>query len=157
MHARNYTLTLWAIQACFDAWTELNPGLVFAEVEDDPLIWISWEEYHPGHIGRACVDCLSGGASMGTILYGYNCRSERIYYMPNNIRSTIAHEFCHVLGLEHHADPEHLVYGSDYVVDPFPTLGYTVPEQLPEGFIGEQEMLDRHWELGGILNEAVWA
>ena len=153
VYARNYTLTQQAIQAGFDAWAELNPGLAFAEAEDDPLIWISWEEYHPGHVGRACLDCLSRGASMDIILYSYNCRSERAYYMPNNIRNTIAHEFGHILGLEHHINQTHLMYGSEYVVDPFPTLGYTVPEELPEGFIGEQEMLDRYWELGGILNE----
>ena len=153
VHARNYTQTQQAIHAGFDAWAELNPGLAFAEVEDDPLIWISWEEYQPGHVGLACLDCLSHGASMDIILYSYNCRSERIYYMPNNIRNTIAHEFGHILGLEHHVNQTHLMYGSDYVVDPFPTLGYTIPEELPEGFRGEQEMIDRYLELGGILNE----
>lgn len=153
VHARNYTQMLQAIQDGFDAWAELNPGLAFAEVKRNPLIWVSWEEYQPGHVGRACLDCLSRGASMDIILYGYNCRSERIYYMPNNIRNTIAHEFGHILGLEHHANKTHLMYGSDYVVDPFPTLGYTVPEELPEGFVGEREMVDRYWELNGILND----
>lgn len=153
VHARNYTQTLQAIQDGFDAWSRLNPGLAFAEVEDGPLIWVSWKEYHSEHIGLACKDCLSRGAFMDIILYSYNCRSERVYYMPNNIRNTIAHEFGHILGLEHHTNQTHLMYGPDYAVDPFLTLGYTIPEELPGGLIGERELLDRYWELNGILNK----
>ena len=152
VYARNYTQTLQAIHDGFEAWAELNPDLSFARVEENPLIWISWEEYNPGHIGRACLDCLSLGATMDIILYDYNCRNERIYYISNSTRNTIAHELGHILGLEHHTNQTHLMHGDDYVEDPFRTLGYMVPELLPGGFIGEQNMTDRYWELNALLN-----
>ena len=81
-YARNYTRTLQAIQDGFGAWAELNPGLTFARMGDNPLIRINREEYDPGHAGRACLDCLSRGASVDVILYNCNCRSGRICQSP---------------------------------------------------------------------------
>ena len=83
---------LQAIQDGFGAWAELNPGLTFARMGDNPLIRINREEYDPGHAGRACLDCLSRGASVDVILYNCNCRSGRIYHVPNSTRNTMAPE-----------------------------------------------------------------
>ncbi len=104
-------------------------------------------------MSRACLDCLSRGASVDVIPYSCNCRSGRIYHVPNSTRNTMAHELGHIPELGHHTNQTHLMYGSNYAEDPFRTRGCIVPELLPDGFIGEQNMTDRYWELSSPLNE----
>lgn len=153
-YAYNYTETIQAVHDGFGAWSDLNPDLVFEYVDDDPLIVVEWSEYHPDHVGLACFDCLVNGASMEVILYSYDCNGARTHYTPNNIRNTVAHELGHIFGLEHHIDETHLMYGAGdvYTQDPFLTLGYAIPEQLPEGIIGEQAIRDGLADLDLMLD-----
>ena len=151
VYAHNHTQTLQAVHDGFGAWSELNPHLEFIWVERNPLIWIEWAEYQSEYVGLACIWCLGHEAFMDIILYGYNCEGERIHHSPNSVRNTVAHELGHILGLEHHVNQTHLMYGEDFLRDPFPTLGYTIPAQLPEGFVGQDELVSRYEALGKTL------
>lgn len=151
-YAHDYAQTLQAVHDGFKAWSDLNPDLEFVWVEHNPLIWINWAEYQSEYVGLACIWCLGYEASMDVILYGYDCEGKRIYHSPNSVRNTVAHEVGHILGLEHHVDQTHLMHGTDYISDPFQTIGYVVPDLLPEGFIGQPELVSRHDALGHMLN-----
>lgn len=152
-YSYNYTETVLAIQEGFSAWSEINPNLTFARTDAEPTIEIYPTDYSEEHVGLACIDCLLDLAYMDIILYSYDCNGARVYYTPDSIRNTVAHELGHILGLEHHEDGNHLMHGDEYMQHPFLTLGYAIPELLPEWLIGEEELDAELTMLDGVLNQ----
>ena len=141
-YAHDHAQTRQAIRDGFSAWSDLNTHFIFRYVEADPLVWIDFVDYEPEYIGLACVWCLENEPLMEIILYSYDCEGGRIYYEPDYIRNTVAHELGHILGLDHHTDRTHLMYGPEYQVDPYETYGYVVPDMLEELYVGEAGLDD---------------
>lgn len=151
-----------AVRAGLDAWTALNPGITFEEVDAGrPDISIIWIEYDGEHLGVGCLDCLRTGAYIHVVLERPDCRGDPVAYDYGAIRNIVAHELGHNLGLEHHADQGHLMYPQlippsapnvTYVLEhsehnvqvPFDTLGYTIPEPIPWYLVGEKDLLDSY-------------
>lgn len=139
-----------AIRDGFDTWTRANPGIVFEEVASgQPDITVRWIEYTGTHVGSACLDCLRNGAVINVVLEQPDCRDNPVAYGPGKIRNIIAHEFGHNLGLGHDDDEDHLMYGTmpPPPPGPFDSLGYNVPEGVPEYLVGEKSLLDRYNKL----------
>ncbi len=153
VYAVNYIEMLEAIRGGFNAWSDLNTHLSLVHVEQDPLIQIDQIEYSPDHIGLACIYCLVYGASMDVSIYDYNCHDERIHHEPDYVRNIIAHELGHMLGLVHQGNKTHLMYGPEHIQDPYLALDYTIPDQLPESFIGERAMRGQLADLDMALDE----
>ena len=111
-----------------------------------PDITIRWIEYTGTHVGSACLDCLRSGAVINVVLEQPNCRDNPVAYGPGMIRNIIAHEFGHNLGLGHTNDELHLMFGTMPPPPPglFDSLGYNVPEEVPEYLVGEKPLLDRY-------------
>ncbi len=137
------TVVKQAVSDGFGAWTALNPGLLLAEAEENPVIEIRWIEYDGGTVGWACFDCIGDDAFIEVVIHETDCNGDPVLYGPNSIRNTIAHEFGHNIGLEHHPNWTHLMAGGDFVQDPFDTRGYVIPEPLPERPVGEDGPGDR--------------
>lgn len=151
-YAHDYNQTSQAVHDGLSAWSDLNPYLEFVWVERDPLVWIEWVDYTPEYIGLACLWCLHNDPAMEIALYGYDCRGGRIYHDPNSVRNTVAHELGHILGLNHHTNTTHLMYGPAYQVDPYETHGYVVPDNLEGHFVGEAELYNQTMTLRAELD-----
>lgn len=158
VYATNSAETMQAIHGGFEVWTELNPEFEFARTDDpSPFIWINLDEYHHTHVGLACVDCLTNGAEIDITLYDYDCRNARVPYTPEYIRLVMAHEFGHIIGLGHHTNKTHLMYGfeDESALDPFPTLGYAIPDITYEWrLVGERELVEELRSVNATIREA---
>ena len=145
--------TIQAIHDGFTAWSDLNPQLNFSYTNNtDPHITVEFVDYDPHIIGYACLDCIEN-PTLQVVLHSYNCRGSTIYYTPDTIRNTVAHELGHLLGLRHHTDGTHLMFGADRQLHPYRTDGYIIPELLPEGFHGEAALIRTLETLPDILDE----
>ena len=109
-------------------WTKYNPEITFEYTTDQyNELFIHWEKAPKEHIG------LQEGKSIMIGLGQYDCKGKWQHYSKETLSDIAAHETGHYLGLEHHKDKRHLMYGNDeFVRDPFDTLGYSIPPQLTE-------------------------
>ena len=135
-----------AIERGFEIWEEHNPELSFNQISEGGDILIHWKiEPNPNSLGSALETRQFKGII--TLQIGnYNCEGTYVEYHSDSLTDTTMHEIGHILGLEHHIDPEHLMYGIDeFTQDPFDTLGYSIPEGLPNDgyFVGEILLRDR--------------
>lgn len=107
-----------AIAAGFGAWAELNPSLEFRESAQPsacgyPHVNVVVGEM-PEHnvIGHACIDCLYDGPEivLDEDWWRMTFTSLDVPFNSMSVRNVVAHEFGHVLGLEHnYGDPLHLM------------------------------------------------
>ena len=59
---------------------------------------------------------------------GIVCDNIWLDYKPGSMTDTLKHEIGHHLGLEHHYDEDHLMYGLDYIL-PFDDKEYKIPQR----------------------------
>ena len=142
-----------AVYDGFNAWSQLNPKLVFSEISvGDPDIRISWIDFRGTHVGTGCLNCLHDGATIEVVLEQRDCNGKLVQYDKDMITFTVAHEFGHNLGLEHNADENHLMWSTDHPQISYDALGYNIPK-LPSGnIVGYKELNDKYNLLGEYLN-----
>ena len=107
-------------------WTKYNPEITFEYTTDQyNELFIHWEKAPKEHIG------FQEGKSIMIGLGQYDCKGKWQHYSKETLSDIAAHETGHYLGLEHHKDKGHLMYGDDeFTRDPFDTLGYNIPPHL---------------------------
>ena len=134
----------------FEIWEQKNPSLDFEAVEGPADIEVRWEvEPAAEHVGLAEY---TEGLIDGTItiyLGDYDCNGNYVQWGQDAITDTTMHEVGHILGLGHHADESHLMYGIDDDLQiNFQTLGYDIPDTLGNYFVGEKAIQDKIVTLG---------
>ncbi len=141
------------VEEGFEAWEQENEALDFERSDGSADINIRWEtEPALDHVGLA----ESTGRNRGTItihLGDYDCNGRYVQWGKDAIAETTMHEIGHMLGLEHHSDEGHLMYGDDeFVQDDFQTLGYNIPGSSETAyFVGEGPLRDRLGDLDAAM------
>ncbi len=138
------TVLLPAIRDALSEWSELNPHITFemvAEgVPDIEMKLLDIDDYRAGlvHGGYGSPLYAGGGIRVAILQLNYDLDilGLREY---DQLRRTISHEFGHNLGLLHHPDVCHLMYGGndEHVQDPFDDLGYNIPD--PYNWLGRPQ------------------
>ena len=145
-----------ALEDAFSAWTSLNPGLDFRRVHGATAghdLVITWQRVPitdtpllpdaPYVVGLATRQ-YPGADEILIGLGTTDCSGEWHGMDGVSLASTLAHEMGHILGLEHHADESHLMYGSDPEAH-FDDLGLQIPV-LEEGHYGEYAEWESRYE-----------
>jgi len=142
-----------ALDSGLRLWSDANPSIVFERSNSEFEVEITFVDEIDGTNLRG--DRIVGvfrcaGDEGGARLYHsvceiqittgesrYDCDGQEwnVNYMAN----IVAHEIGHLLGLEHHADEDHLLHGSDHIQIPFDDGGLIIPDELPysEECVGE--------------------
>lgn len=117
-HVRN------SISDAITQWTDENPDMTIQLVESNGDVQIEWKKViFAGHTG------LMEGSIMDVELGSFDCNNNWNQYSIFSISDTISHELGHYIGLEHSAEPTHLMYGDDeFTQIPFDDLGYNIPD-----------------------------
>ena len=132
-------------------WTKYNPELDFEYTTDEyNELFIHWEKAPKDHLG------FQEGKSITIGLGQVDCNGNWQHYSKEALSGIIAHETGHWLGLGHHKDKKHLMYGDDKPLphDPFETLDYNIPPQITEyyPYVNIEEPSQRLAELAAKIN-----
>ena len=109
-------------------WENRNPELEFELVEEHGDIRIEWRKFISHDVLGTEAAGYQEGRKLVIELGSYDCRGNWQHYSSNMIADTIAHETGHYLGLGHHTNDSHLMYGHDeFTQIEFDDLGYNIP------------------------------
>jgi len=114
-------------------WENSNPELEFELTDERGEIQIEWREFISSDVLGTEAVGYQEGRKLVIELGSYDCRGTWQQYSSNMIADTIAHETGHYLGLKHHTNESHLMYGDDELTQiEFNDLGYNIPSPYLE-------------------------
>ena len=141
-----------ALDNAFTSWEEENDNLEFQQINTLPDIQIEWQTIaSDSHAGLATYsEKYNGIITIG--LGKFDCNGDYIQYDSNLLHQTIMHEIGHILGLGHHPEETHLMYGIDDIdfrsIDNFE---YNIPKHH-DGFFEGYVQLESNYN---VLNSKV--
>ena len=144
----------FAIEEAFVSWEEENKNLEFEKTDNFPDIQIEWQTIAAdSHAGLATyTEKYKGVITVG--LGKFDCNDEFVQYDRNLLHQTIMHEVGHILGLEHHPEKTHLMYGiSGINVRSIDNFEYNIPEYHDGFFEGYIELEENYNFLDSKLEE----
>ncbi len=134
-----------AIERGFEMWENKNENIKFemtGSQQADILVYLEMMP-SPNHIGLASYTKMYEGV-IAIHIGDFDCNKSYVEWDSDQLTNTTMHEVGHILGLEHHPDEEHLMYGDDASTKvEFDSRGYNIPESLNNGlYEGQTELSD---------------
>ncbi len=136
-----------AVDDAFTSWAEKNENLVFEKTNTLSDIQIKWQTVAShSHAGLATYsEKYKGIITIG--LGKFDCKNNFVQYDNNLLHQTIMHEIGHILGLGHHPEETHLMYGFEGIdfksIDNFE---YDIPE-YNDGFFEGYIQLENNYDV----------
>ncbi len=136
-----------ALDKAISNWENANPELDFEHTYSlNADIVIKWQIYSStNHDGLAEIKFINGEQIIGkgeinASLGASNCKGEFVQHDSDKLTNILMHEIGHIMGLGHHMDKSHLMYGPDLVENPYDTRGYQIPKRLDDYFVGYKSL-----------------
>ena len=136
-----------ALDNALISWEEKNNSLVFEQTNTFPDMQIEWQTIaSDGHAGLTTYsEKYKGIITIG--LGKFDCKSNYVQYDSNLLHQTIMHEIGHILGLGHHPDETHLMYGVDDIdVKSIEDFEYVIPKHY-DGFFERYIQLETNYNI----------
>ena len=144
-------IILDATVQAFRNWETSNPELEFEyskNLKSDILI--KWQIYsNPDHDGLATITLVNdepiiGKGTITASIGSVNCRGEYVQHDSGRMTNISMHEIGHIMGLSHHMEENHLMYGPDFTDQTkFDTMGYEIPKRLDDWFVGQGQLVEK--------------
>jgi len=126
-----------ALDNALISWEEENNNLEFEQTNIFPDIQIEWQAIaSENHAGLATYsEKFKGAITIG--LGKFDCNNDYVQYDGNLLHQTIMHEIGHILGLGHHPEEIHLMYGVDDIdLKSIENFEYVIPKHYDGFFEG---------------------
>ena len=136
-----------ALEDAFSSWEEENENLEFQKTDNFADLQIEWQTVAADtHVGLATYsEKYKGIVTIG--LGKFDCNNNFVQYDSNLLHQTIMHEIGHILGLGHHNEETHLMYGVKGIdlvsIDNFE---YIIPEYR-DGFFEGYIQLENNYDI----------
>jgi len=158
----NQQIVFLALENALRNWELANTKLDFElATNKNPDILIKWQMYsNYTHDGFAEIAFINDKRvyDKGTIYASFgtdNCKRQYIQHDTDRMTNILMHEIGHVLGLEHHVDEVHLMFGEDATSRTFDNMGYLIPKRMNDYFVGQGELADKVDFLGMELDSMI--
>ena len=136
-----------AVDNAFMSWDEKNDNLVFEKTNTLSDIQIKWQTVAShNHAGLATYsEKYKGIITIG--LGKFDCKNNFVQYDNNLLHQTIMHEIGHILGLGHHPEETHLMYGFEGIdLKSIDNFEYDIPEYR-DGFFEGYIQLENNYDI----------
>ena len=136
-----------AVDDAFTFWEEENDNLVFEKTNALPEIQIKWQTVAShSYVGLATYsEKYRGVITIG--LGKFDCKNNFVQYDSNLLHQTIMHEIGHILGLGHHPEETHLMYGVEGIdLKSINNFEYIIPEHN-DGFFEGYIQLENNYDV----------
>lgn len=136
-----------AVNDAFTSWEEENNNLIFEKTNTLSDIQIEWQKVASySHAGLATYsEKYQGVITIG--LGKFDCKNNFVQYDNNLLHQTIMHEIGHILGLGHHPEETHLMYGLEGIdLKSIDNFEYTIPE-YSDGFFEGYIQLENNYNI----------
>jgi len=143
-----------ALDNALISWEEENKNLVFEQTSIFPDMQIEWQTIaSESHAGLATYsEKYKGIITIG--IGKFNCNSEYVQYDGNLLHQTIMHEIGHILGLGHHPEKIHLMYGVDDIdLKSIENFEHAIPKHYDGFFEGYIQLETNHNILNSKLED----
>ena len=136
-----------ALDDAFSSWEEENENLEFQKTDNFADLQIEWQTVAADtHVGLATYsEKYKGIVTIG--LGKFDCNNNFVQYDSNLLHQTIMHEIGHILGLGHHHEEIHLMYGVKGIdLASIDNFEYIIPEYR-DGFFEGYIQLENNYDI----------